>query len=327
MSFRDTKNSANNLTGALLALAGMATFSTQDVIVKYLGATYSPAQIIFFASLLGFPIITALQIGRRSSESLWPRHPWWVLLRSVSIIGSSFCAFYAFSVLPLAQTYAFLFLAPGVVTLLAIPVLGEHVGVRRILAVVVGFAGVLVALQPGTGTSELSLGHLAVFFAVLANAVVVLVTRKIGSRENSWVLLLWPMVGSMVFMGGVMMPDYQPMPLVDLGWMAMVAVLNLAATRLVVAAYRAGEATIVTPMQYSQIIWAVLYGSIFFAELPSQATWIGMSLIVGSGVYILLRESRFRSRALLAGQPRPAEFLQPSPPGEATGLPTRSDRE
>lgn len=128
----------SNLRGALFALLAFAIFATHDVVVKFLGGLYSPVQIIFFSVLLGFPLVTLMLMGDRSDGHLRPVHPWWTALRTVSAVITGVSAFYAFSVLPLAQTYAILFAAPLLITLLAIPVLGEKVGLRRGLAIVAG---------------------------------------------------------------------------------------------------------------------------------------------------------------------------------------------
>ncbi len=152
---------ANNLRGALLGLLAFGIFATHDVIVKYLGSSYSPFQIVFFSVLFGFPIVTFLLLRDAQPANLRPKHPWWVAARAAASVVTGFCAFYAFTILPLAQTYAILFAAPLLITVLAIPMLGEQVGWRRGLAVAVGLGGVLFVLQPGQ--TEMSLGHIAAY--------------------------------------------------------------------------------------------------------------------------------------------------------------------
>ena len=112
------KNS--NLRGALMALLAFAIYSTHDVVVKFLGGLYSPVQIIFFSTLLAFPLVTLMLIQDRRDGNLRPKHPWWSLARTVCTVITGLSAFYAFSVLPLAQTYAILFAAPLLITVLAL---------------------------------------------------------------------------------------------------------------------------------------------------------------------------------------------------------------
>jgi S-adenosylmethionine uptake transporter len=142
---------SSNLKGALFALLAFAIFATHDVVVKLLGGEYSPIQIIFFSVLLGFPLVSVMLMNDRTDGHLRPVHPWWTALRTVSAVITGLTAFYAFSVLPLAQTYAILFAAPLLITVLAIPILGEKVGIRRGLAVVAGLIGVMVVLRPTVG--------------------------------------------------------------------------------------------------------------------------------------------------------------------------------
>ena len=178
----------SNLRAALLALAAFALYATHDVVIKYLGALYSPFQILFYSVLLGFPMVTIMLMGDRTDGNLRPKHPWWTALRTVMVVVTGTSAFFAFTLLPLAQTYAILFAMPLLITLLAIPLLGERVGPRRGVAVAVGLAGVLIVLRPGSG--DLGLGHLAALIAALSGAVAAVIIRKIGDAERSAVLLL-----------------------------------------------------------------------------------------------------------------------------------------
>ncbi len=280
----------NNLRGAFLGLLAFGIFATHDVIVKYLGGSYAPFQIVFFSVLFGFPIITFLLLKDARAANLRPHHPWWIAARTGASVITGFCAFYAFTVLPLAQTYAILFAAPLLITVLAIPMLGEQVGWRRGLAVVVGLGGVIFVLQPGT--TELSLGHIAAMVAAVTGALASLIVRKIGREERSVVLLLYPMVANFVLMGAAMPFFYVPMPGTDMAALALIAAMALVASACLIYAYRAAPAVMVAPMQYSQILWATLYGFVFFDERIDTPTLIGSAIIIGSGIYIVLREER-----------------------------------
>jgi len=161
-------------------------------------------------------------------------------------------AFYSFSVLPLAQVYSILFAMPLLITVLAIPILGEKVGFHRWIAVIIGLVGVLIVLRPDD--VQLGIGHLISF---------------------------------------------------------LIAVLGLIATLFVIASYREGEAAIVAPMQYSQIIWASIFGYFLFDEQINSSIIVGTTIIILSGLYIVIRESgsnsentpvlRTRSRELGSG--------------------------
>lgn len=284
----------NNVKGALLALLSFAIFATHDVVVKFLGeAQYSPIQIIFFSVLLGFPLVTLMLMRDRTDGNLRPRHPWWTALRTGSAVITGVSAFYAFSVLPLAQTYAILFAAPLLITVLAIPILGEKVGIRRGLAVLAGLVGVLIVLRPGA--APLSLGHFAAMAAAVFSSLASVIVRKIGSEERAVVLLLYPMVANFIVLGCALPFVYKPMPIEHLAMIGIIALFGFVAMLLIIAAYRMAEAVIVAPMQYSQMIWAAIFGYLIFDETPDRFTLIGAGVIIASGIYIVLREARTKA--------------------------------
>ncbi|RUS60173.1 DMT family transporter [Pseudorhodobacter sp. E13] len=280
----------SNLRGALMALIAFAIYATHDVFVKFLGGHYSPVQIIFFSVTFSFPLVAMMLIGDRNDGNLRPRHPWWTALRTVSALITGVAAFYAFSVLPLAQTYAILFATPLLITLLAIPILGEKVGIRRGLAIVVGLAGVMIVLRP-TG-AELGLGHAAALLAAVCSSLASVIVRKIGQEERSVVLLLFPMIANFLVLGAALPLVYKPMPIEHLGMIGVIAAFGFVASLFIISAYKNAEAVIVAPMQYSQMIWAIIFGLLIFDETPDQITLIGAAVIMASGLYIVLRESR-----------------------------------
>lgn len=279
----------SSLRGTILALMAFATFSTHDVVVKYLGGFYSTFQILFFSVLLSFPLATMMLLRDATSGNLRPVHPGWSALRTVASVSTGLSAFYAFSVLPMAQVYAIIFAAPLLVTVLSIPILGERVGRHRWLAVLLGLIGVLVVLRPGV--TPIGLGHLAALVAAVGSATAAVVVRKIGKDERAVVLMLYPMMVSVLLMGVLMPAHYVPMPIGHLGLLGVISVLGFTSGLLLIGAYRAGDAAVVAPMQYSQILWAVIYGAFLFNERPDLPTVAGASLVIASGVYIVLRES------------------------------------
>ncbi|MFB2594861.1 DMT family transporter [Paracoccus sp. p4-l81] len=281
---------SRNAQGALTALLAMAIYATHDVVAKILGQHYHAAQIVFFAALLSFPLISVVLIHSGRSGSLRPVHPGWLLLRTICVVTTGLAAFHAFAVLPLAQTYAILFATPLMITLMAIPLLGERVGLHRGGAVVVGLIGVLVVLRPGG--VDLSMGHLSALAAAVMGALASVIARKIGHDERATVMLLFPMLGNVLVMGAILPFVYRPITLPHLGFEAIIATFGLIAAALSIRAYRMAEAVIVAPMQYSQIIWATLFGLLLFDEGVDGPTLLGAGIIIASGVYIVLREGR-----------------------------------
>lgn len=295
----------STLKGALFALLAFAIFSSHDVVVKFLGGTYAPIQVVFFSVIFGLPLAMLMLMRDNAHGTLIPIHPWWTALRTAAAVMTGLCAFYAFSVLPLAQTYAIIFASPLIITVLSIPILGEVVRVRRWAAVAVGLVGVMIVLRPGT--SELTLGHLAAFGCAVFGALASVIVRKIGREERPIVMVIYPLMANFLLMAALLPLVYKPMPLIDLGASALIALLALIASFFMIMAYRLGEASTIAPMQYSQIIWATLFGALFFDEWPDQATFIGAGIIILSGIYIVVRESGGASvlRPVLRTRSRP----------------------
>jgi S-adenosylmethionine uptake transporter len=295
----------SQLRGALLSLTAFGLYATHDAAVKFLGSSYSPIQIIFFSTLLSFPLVTLMLMRDPTDGNLRPRHPWWVAARTGAAILNVLSGFYAFSVLPLAQAYAVFFAMPLMITLLAIPMLGERIGPRRGVAVCVGLVGVLIVLRPGS--AEIGLGQLSALVAAATGAFVSVVVRKIGQEERSAVLMLYPMVANFIFAAAILPFVYRPLPFDHLALLALMSALGFAGGLFIIAAYRTAPAIIVAPMHYSQIVWAALYGSLFFNESVDGWTLAGTTVIILSGIYIVLREDSptvSKNRPVLASPTR-----------------------
>jgi len=277
-----------NARAGLLALAAFGLFASHDAIIKTLGGTYSPFQIVFFSVLFTFPLTTFYLMGDRTSATLLPKNPLWIAGRTICTVVTTVCAFFAFKLLPLAQVYAILFATPILITVLSIPILGETVRLHRWFAIVFGMAGVLITLRPGS--VELELGHMAALAAACFGALSAIIVRKIGGGERAVVLILYPLAANFVLMGAVLPRVYQEVPIGDLALSAFAAVLSFSGMLFTIAAYRIGSASVVAPMQYSQIVWATLYGALFFGEMLDLFTSIGAAIVILSGVYIVVRE-------------------------------------
>lgn len=302
---------AANARGAALALLAMGIYATHDVVIKTLGAHYPSLQVLFFSSLLSFPLVMLIIMRDPTPGTLRPANPGWVALRTVVGVIAGMGSFFAFSRLPLAQVYAILFAAPLLVTILSIPILGERVGAHRWAAVIAGLAGVLIVLRPGA--QPLDPGHGAALAAALGSAMTAVILRKLGRSERPLVLLMWPMLGNFVATGASLALNYRPMELAHLALAGVIACLGLLAGFLLILAYRAGEAVIVAPMQYSQILWATAYGWVFFGEVLDLPTVLGAAIIIGSGIYIVWREGQGNStnRPVIASRIRAETVTAP----------------
>ncbi|MFD2853975.1 DMT family transporter [Seohaeicola zhoushanensis] len=253
-------------SGILYALAGFAIYALHDVFIKLLGGTYSPFQVVFFSVLFAFPLTSLMLIREAEPATLRPVHPWWMAARTLAIVIASGASFYAFSTLPLADTYAILFSMPILVTLLAIPILGERIHLHRGIAILMGLIGVVIVLRPGD--SALTLGHLAALVGASCSALGAVIVRRTSRDERPVTLLLYPMLATFAVMGAMLPVVYHPMEGRDFAMSAAIAAMAFAGMLLMIMAYKRAEAALVAPMQYSQMIWAVIYGWMIFGEWP-----------------------------------------------------------
>ncbi len=284
----DNSHDTSAIKGIGVSLLGYVIFSSHDALVKVL-SNYSVFQIIFFAMLFAYVPFSLARIFEGSAISLHPKNPGLVFIRALLMAGSVSFAFLAFSMLPLVQVYVLLFTTPVLISLLAIPLLDEKIHATRAISILLGFIGVIVVLRPSAATLEM--GHLFGFAAALCNAIASVISRKIGNEENSAVLILSPLLLSIFLSGGILYFVYTPMPIADLSLMFLIGVLALLGQLFILTGYRCAPAAVVAPMQYSQIIWAILFGWLFFNESVDQVAVIGLVITVFSGVMIVWRES------------------------------------
>ncbi|MGO1119724.1 DMT family transporter [Rhodovibrionaceae bacterium A322] len=272
-------------------LIGMLAMTLMDAAAKWLGEGYPIVQVVFFRNLFGLlpMVIMIWKSGGLSSLRIthWPIH----LLRSLSGVVAIFSFFFALRYMGLAEAMAIAFLAPIFVTALSNPVLGEKVGPRRWAAVAAGFVGALIAIQPESGGTF----HWAVLLpalAALAYATLMIYGRKIAPTNSNVALVFYGTIGGLV-VSGVLLPFYWVTPtLEDLYVFVAMGVVGTSGSYLMMVGYRNGPAAVIAPFEYSSLIWGVLFGWIFWQELPTLNVWIGAGIIAAAGLYILYRETR-----------------------------------
>jgi len=275
------------LKGAGLALIGFSVFSLHDALTKSIDGL-PVFQVVFFVVLFSF-VPFALRLAVDPAErSLRPRLPGLVALRCLFNVGGLLCMFRALETLPLAEVYSLIFSSPILITLLAIPILGERVRLVRWFAILLGLCGVLIVLRPGD--SELTANHLFALGGAFCIAAGAVVTRRIGAREHTVTLILYPMLANILVCGGALLFVYVPMSGEALLKCAAIGVLSVVGQSFVIGAYRVSEAQFVAPMQYSQMLWALLYGAMVFDERVDSTVLLGATVIVLSGLLFIWRE-------------------------------------
>ena len=284
------------LKGALLALASFCAYACSDVSIKALGHGMNSFQVMFFSALCTVPFILAQMFWQDRRPSLRPNLPGLTVIRVlISLLGGWF-VIYTFTHLPLAQCYAIFFTMPLMITLLAWPLLGEPVDPLRGVIIVAGFGGVLIALQPGT--TQFQLAHLTAILGAMTGALNSVILRKIGHREKSGVILLYPVLAQVLVAGLIKPFVWTPLTLSDWQVGLQMGALGLVGGLFIIAAYRTAPAIVVAPMQYSQIVWASILGYLLWGEKPSLASTLGIGVIVVAGLALLAVAGRSRLQDL-----------------------------
>lgn len=277
---------------AILAILGAAIlFACAAACVKALDGAVPLAQLVLFRSVFAFPVLLPLLRragGWRELRTTNPAgHVWRTVFGLIGMAG----AFYGYATMPLAAVTALGFTMPLFLTVLAVPLLGETVGWRRGLAVLVGFGGVLLMVRPwGLGDTPL-LPSLVVLAASLSWALAMITIRRMGEAGESGVsIVLWFALGSSAVAGIASLPGWiwpnatQWLLLLGIGMVSALAQL------LMTEAYRSGEPTLVAPFEYSGIVWTTLLGAVVWAEAPDLWDGAGILILVASGLYIWHRE-------------------------------------
>jgi drug/metabolite transporter (DMT)-like permease len=277
--------------GVLLALLAYFFFCCADAIIKSLGQSASVFEIGFFISLFALVPILAFTAWRGEFHSLFRiNQPRLVFARAATGIMAGMFIFHAFANLPFAETYALAFLSPMFATILSIIFLAEDVRWRRWSAVAIGLIGVFVVVRPGF--RELEWAHLAAILAALMSASTLVILRKIGNTENSH-SLLGTLLSSSVVVNGILMAGAVDWPTADEWLRYFVCGLFAAAGQAsMLAAARLTQANVIAPAQYTQMIWAIIFGAVFFSEFPDVWTIAGLCLIAFAGLLTLLRDEK-----------------------------------
>ena len=286
--------------GIACAVIGLFGMAVMDACAKFLGAGYAISQIILARNAFGLvTILVFVLVAGGGLASLKPKRPALLVARSAANLGAAFLFFTGLRYLPLADAFAIAFAAPLFITALSVPVLGEHVGIRRWAAVIFGFVGVLVVVQPGSATFRVE--ALLPLGAALSYAIAMLIGRKQTKYLTTSAILFWP---SLIAIGvtALMMPaQWQTPSLPDFGLFVFMGVIGTAGMMLITQGYRFAPAAVIAPFDYSVLLWGVIFGWVIWRDVPGPNVWIGSAILIASGLYILHRETRKPKPAPTAG--------------------------
>ena len=277
-----------NLRGIAFLLVSGMLLSLNDAIFKYLAPHFPPGQILFtVATLVSLCLGVYLKFGARTGIIVNNR--WWHLFRGLMFVAASFAFIIALNHMPLAELVAIAFAGPLFMTLMAKVFLKEQVGLYRVAAVVVGFIGVLVIIQPGTTSFEWVL--LLPLVVALGDAGRDILTRKMAPTEHtlSIVFTTFAVMATVSLFSAAW--GWHPVSVEHMLYFALATALTIVSYFCMVEAYRFAPASVVAPFRYIQIIWSILLGYLIWGEVPRDIVYLGIAITVGAGLFIAYRET------------------------------------
>ena len=264
--------------------------SVLDVIAKILLYKFSVAQMTFLRGGFSLIILGAIGAIKYGVKSFDTQIPGWHLLRTVLMMISSFTFFAALALLPLVNIFVIVFVAPIVVAALSGPLLGEKVGLWRWSAVLIGFSGVLIILEPST---EFSLaGTIYGLIGVVTYALNTLTTRKLSGRESPLNLSFYIFFGPTILGAAISIFDWIPPTMWDWVLFFLTGLVGGFAFLFFNIALKKAEASFLASFEYTGLLWASLAGYFIFNEVVDSKIWLGAAIIIFGGVIILYRESK-----------------------------------
>ena len=295
--------------GIVLMLIGIAGFAVMDAIIKWLTADYSVPQVVALRSWFGLPLLCIFALHQGGLKTLKTRRPMVHVGRYLLVLALSFSFFWALSQMKLVDAIAITFAAPIFITALSVPLLKEPVGLHRWFAIGIGFCGVLIMLRPGMGVFQWA--ALVVLGSAVVYALLMITTRAFKSTESTAALMLYPQLG-MSLTGIAFAPYFWVTPSPgDLGLFALAGLFGSVGVMCLTHAFRLGPAAVISPFEYSALIWATLLGFLLWDELPDKYTLVGAGIVILSGLYIVYRET------IKIGQARPQlPSMSPDDTGE-----------
>ncbi len=270
-------------------LAAVACFSLMDAGMKQLAGAYSTLQVTFLRGAASLPFVLVWVLATAGPRSLVPVRWGLHLLRGglgMAMIG---CFVYALRTLPLSTAYTIYFVAPLLIAALSVPLLGEHVGPRRWVAIGIGLVGVLVVLRPGVG-GFISVPGLMVLLAATAYALAAITVSMLTRTDTPQSMVVWFLALLALGAGLLAVPDWRPLQWGHAGLIAGMGLAGAAGQVALTRAFQLGEASLIAPLEYTGLVWVIGWDLLFWGALPDRFTWLGAAIIMASGLYLLHRE-------------------------------------
>lgn len=276
---------SSTLKGIFAMLAGTAFLMVSDALSKHLAQSHAIGQVICLRQLASMLFIVPFAWKVAGLAALRPRNIGLQILRGLVFVGSSGFIVWSLSVLPLATVTAITFAGPIFIALMSVPLLGERVSARLWCAILLGFAGVLVIIRPGTAAFDWTL--LLPLGAALAAALRDTLARLLSRTDTSVSILFW---SSLILLAVTALSAPFGWSTVD-GTAAVLflaaGAVNFAAHFLMIEAFRLARAALVAPFKYSALLWSALIGYLIWGDVPGGSLWLGAAILVASGLWIM----------------------------------------
>lgn len=287
----------SNLRGVLSMLAAVATFSMMDVALKRLVETYPVMQVTFLRGAASLPfLIGAAGIFGRWSDLIpkrWTLH----IVRGFLSTAVLWCFIYSLTALSLADAYTIFMSAPLLIVALSVPMLGEQVGWQRWIAVMVGLIGVLIVLEP-TGSNVITLGGMAALASAFGYALGAIFVRVLSRTDSSAAITVIPLAVLTLICGAWSIAAWVPLQSEHWPWIAGLGIFGALGQYFFTEAFRHAQAGVIAPLEYTALIWGVLFDWLLWLTVPSARMLTGAAIIVASGLYVIYRERVTSARAL-----------------------------
>ena len=300
------RRSADNVgLGIALTLLSIVIFGLQDAFSKMLVQDYSPFQLAMmrFWAFAAFSLFLVMREGplRQAFRSRWPKLQ---ILRGVLLVVDIWLFATALITVPLAEIQAIGLVYPLLVTLVAIPILGERVGPFRLTMVSLGFVGALIIVRPGG--LPFDWGVVCALLASMCYAVYIALTRKVSGDDSTATSMVYVGVVGLVMTSGVGIFFFEPMDLASLGLMVMVMITSFSAHGIMMVALSRAPASVLQPFNYAALPWGIVLSYTIFSHLIDPISLLGAAVIVGAGLVVMWRERQL-ARQGRATLPQPAE--------------------
>lgn len=281
----------------ILMCAVSLIFAIQDGLSRQLGSNYAPTFVVMLRYWF-FAVFVLVLVGRQPGgikRALRSRHPWLQLIRALLLVAEVVIMIEAYVRLGLVDTHAIFTISPLLVAALSGPILGEKVGWRRWTAILIGFAGILIILQPGQGA--FASDAILPLAAALLFAIYGLLTRYVSRDDPAMVSFFWTGIWGAVAITAVGIWHAEWLAPIDWFWMAGLCLMAAAGHYLLIRSYELAEASALQPFAYTQLVWVSAIGVLVFGDQLRLNVAIGAAVVVCAGLFTLWRERQKMRRA------------------------------